>query len=241
MSRETDNAEFVGRFQVALGLREDRWAGDDTHNALTRLLLRVGIEEAPTAGDVLSRVTVDVVAEMFGASSATRTNIRRHLPAVKAALQKAELTDLPIVLMALATIRAETAGFAPLSEYRSKFNTTATGPPFGRYDGRKDLGNVKPGDGAKFKGRGFIQLTGRANYERLGKALGLPLAADPGLANRADVAASILAEFLRAQEAAIRRALAAGDLAEARRLVNGGRHGLMEFEAAYRTGERLLT
>ena len=38
------------------------------------------------------------------------------------------------------------------------------------YEGRKDLGNVNPGDGVRYKGRGIFQLTGRANYARMGKA-----------------------------------------------------------------------
>lgn len=53
----------------------------------------------------------------------------------------------------------------------------------------KILGNVKPGDGERYKGRGFIQLTGRDNYKRAGEALGLPLEQHPELLERQDVAA----------------------------------------------------
>jgi len=49
------------------------------------------------------------------------------------------------------------------------------------YEGRLDLGNTQPGDGKRFKGRGPIQLTGRANYRAAGKALGLDLEAKPEL------------------------------------------------------------
>lgn len=57
------------------------------------------------------------------------------------------------------------------------------------------LGNVKPGDGAKYFGRGDIQLTGRDNYTRVGKALGIDLVNHPELAERPDIAAKIAVYF----------------------------------------------
>jgi predicted chitinase len=55
----------------------------------------------------------------------------------------------------------------------------------------KALGNTKAGDGAKYKGRGFIQITGKANYTKAGQALGIDLVNNPDLAARPDVAAKI--------------------------------------------------
>lgn len=55
----------------------------------------------------------------------------------------------------------------------------------------RNLGNTKPGDGIRYKGRGFIQLTGRFNYKKAGDALGIPLEQQPELAERPEVAAWI--------------------------------------------------
>jgi predicted chitinase len=55
----------------------------------------------------------------------------------------------------------------------------------------KILGNTQVGDGERYKGRGFIQLTGRDNYRRAGEAINYPLEARPELAARPDIAAQV--------------------------------------------------
>ena len=152
------------------------------------------------------------------------------------------MDDAKMVMMALATVRAETAGFEPVSEYRSKYNTSPRGHDFDLYDNRKDLGNRGAPDGERYRGRGFIQLTGRANYQRIGKKIGLGsrLEKEPELANDPDVAAKILVAFLADKQRRIKEALLENDLRTARRLVNGGSHGLANFQKCFREGMKLF-
>ena len=217
-------------FQSSIGLMADGAAGQQTQAAL-------GLAE-PAAPLPIPAVTVAVVSRMC--PGAPVPNIQSNLPVVLNALLGPHLGDRQMVLMAVGTIRAETGCFAPICESVSVFNTAPGGSPFALYDGRASLGNTQPGDGARFKGRGFVQLTGRANYQKYGRQIGVPLLDDPDRANDAATAAALLSAFLKAHEPQIRSALAAGDLATARALVNGGSHGLAEFSAAYRVGNELL-
>jgi peptidoglycan L-alanyl-D-glutamate endopeptidase CwlK len=218
----------VRAFQNSVGLSADGQAGANTVAALAM-------------PSVTSNVTLDIVAQMFPATP--RVNIQFHLPFILKALLDAALADKSMVLMALGTIRAETGSFLPIDEFESRFNTTPGGPhPFDKYDHMAELGNQGPRDGANFKGRGFVQLTGRANYTQFSTAIGLgdQLVQNPDLAGDPDIAAKLLAAFLSAKASHIRQALQVNDLATARKLVNGGTNGLPDFEDAYQRGLPLI-
>ncbi len=63
-----------------------------------------------------------------------------------------------------------------------------------RPDVARDLGNAQPGDGVKFHGRGYVQLTGRRNYQDMSNRLGVDLVSNPELALETDIAARIIFE-----------------------------------------------
>jgi len=218
----------VVEFQRSRGMVADGIAGPRTAAAL-------GLTDAPADVTLpIAGVTVDAVCKMF--PQTPRANIERHLPDVLDGLLAASLGDKAMVLMALSTIRAETECFLPISEGQSKFNTSSGGQPFDLYDNRTSLGNG-PGEGAKYRGRGFVQLTGRSNYEVHGRKIGEDLVSNPDLANDPAIASKLLASFLKVNESAIRAALAKNDLKAARKLVNGGSNGLDRFEDAFGIGQ----
>lgn len=91
----------------------------------------------------------------------------------------------------LATAHHETGAFKYMREI---WGPT---PAQSRYEGRKDLGNTVKGDGKKFMGRGFIQITGRANYADWSQRLGVDLIAKPELAEGKEVATRIIVDGMR--------------------------------------------
>jgi len=225
-------AALIG-FQKSAGLLADGIAGPRTLGALAL----VANNSLPS---VIPGVTVTLVSKMFPVTPVD--NIRDNLPYVLKALVERALGDKPMVLMALATIRAETESFQPVREGLSKFNSSPGGHPFDLYDFRSDLGNQGKGDGAKYCGRGYVQLTGRFNYQKYGAAVGMgnKLASNPELASHPAVAGKLLAAFLKDKERAIKEALIIDDLRLARRLVNGGSHGLDRFSEAFHIGDALI-
>jgi putative chitinase len=106
------------------------------------------------------------------------------------------------------------------------------------YEGRKDLGNMQPGDGVRFKGRGLIQITGRANYVACGLSLGIDLIGDPALLESPTLAARSAGWFWAKNGL---NALAdAGDQTRVTRRINGGTNGLVDRLALFAVADQVL-
>jgi hypothetical protein len=134
--------------------------------------------------------------------------------------ERRKLTDLRHLAYMLATAFHETARkMQPITEHGQRSY-------FDRYDGRKDLGNTVKGDGYRFRGRGYVQITGRRNYHLASQKLGVDFVASPERALEPALAAAImflgmsegwftgkeLSDYLNASRT---------DWTNARRIVNG--------------------
>jgi putative chitinase len=106
------------------------------------------------------------------------------------------------------------------------FRTTVEFASGERYEGRADLGNTKAGDGPRYKGRGLLQLTGRANYRELGKRLAIDLEGDPELAAEPVLSLTIACEYWKRKK--INGACDLDDVVRVTKLVNGGSNGLAD-------------
>jgi predicted chitinase len=119
----------------------------------------------------------------------------------------------------LARAAVETAGFATLEEL-------GNAAYFRRYDDRHDLGNVEPGDGARFRGRGVFQITGRYNYGVYGKRIDEDLVNAPDLAAQGRAATSIA--VLIWGDKGLNAAADRDDVETVCRRINGGLNGLSD-------------
>lgn len=93
------------------------------------------------------------------------------------------------------------------------------------YEDRKDLGNTQPGDGERFPGRGWMMISGRANYEWIGEELGINLLSSPHSLESPTPAACSAAVFWCKR---VGEAWRSDDLTQVTRLINGGVIGLLE-------------
>jgi len=170
----------------------------------------------PLPADFQFPLDLETLARALGVSV---EELKKSLPYIVNAMKEAGITDPNAIIGILATVKTEVGNFQPIAEHASG----------AEYNGRSDLGNTQPGDGERYKGRGFIQITGRANYREYGKKLGIDLEGNPDLALRPDYAAKILVQYFK--DRGLDKKAAAGDWTGVRKGVNGGANGMDTFMA----------
>ena len=106
------------------------------------------------------------------------------------------------------------------------------------YEGRTDLGNTVNGDGFKYRGRGLIQITARANYVACGEALGLDLVNRPEQLEQPQYATMSAAWFWSTR--GLNTLADQGDFVKITRRINGGISGLEDRQALYKMALKVL-
>jgi len=170
-----------------------------------------------------------VAPRFSGNKAAAQARIVGALSAVFAPTLAAYEIDTKLrIAHFMGQVTHECAGFRTTEEFASG----------AAYEGRRDLGNIQPGDGKRYKGRGLIQLTGRANYRDIGGKLDLPLEDSPELAAEPATSLKIACEYWNTRK--INSAADRDDLIKATRLVNGGLNGLEERREYLRRAKNAL-
>ena len=159
-----------------------------------------------------------------------------YLPHLNAAMQAHGVTALLRIAAFVAQLAHESGEFRWMEEI------WGPSPAQRRYEPASDLsrrlGNLQPGDGLRFKGRGPIQLTGRANYTKFGAMLGIDLAAQPERAAAPEVAFATAGLFWRSN--GLNELADADQFVAITRRINGGTNGLAERQRYYERAKALL-
>ena len=163
---------------------------------------------------------------------APRSRLERWVEPLNKALEKYEINTPRRVSAFIAQIGHE-SGY--LQHVREIWGPT---PAQRRYEGRRDLGNIKPGDGRRYMGRGLIQVTGRANYRDCGVYLDLPLIVTPELLEQPDHAVASACWYWNSRNC---NALAdMGLFQELTKRINGGLNGYADRYKLYQRATEVV-
>jgi putative chitinase len=227
----------VKAYQQAKGLEVDGIVGPKTRGALKGGGSQPGqkpggttgpgeVDRAPPPGDVKGGVSLGELRKIMPHLSEAKA--KQYLPSLNKAMVDAGINTPKRQAAFLAQLAHESGEFRYMEEIAS-----------GRaYEGRKDLGNTQPGDGMRYKGRGPIQLTGRANYRAAGKALGIDLEGNPERAKDPDVAFRVAAWFWNSRS--LSKYADSGNFDTITRRINGGFNGKASRDAYYARAKDVL-
>lgn len=206
--------------QVRLGVTPDGIAGRGTYTALLRVV-------APNADAAVIKSLANACVVHFPAYGVDKSVVRMADMLAQTANEtggyRVFVENLNYSAEALVKTWPSRFTDASAAQYARKPELIA-----GKVYGDR-MGNTGPADGWAFRGRGMLQLTGRANYEATDKRLGLGLDTDPDLAAVPALSLLIACDFYRQNK--VFEALDAGDTTKARRITNGGAIGLDHVNA----------
>jgi predicted chitinase len=220
------------RLRNALKNALGAWVADtagETGNPQVYNEAEAAIEESEAAERSFAITTNQLRQIMPNLSGALRAT---YAPFLRMAMEACEINTPLRAAAFLAQLAHESGEFKWMEEI---WGPT---PAQKRYEGRADLGNTQPGDGYRFRGRGPIQITGRANYKLYGELLGVDLVNNPDLAAKPEFAFQIAAAFWRTRGL---NELADGEyFVSITKKINGGLNGQADRERYYETAKKAL-
>lgn len=181
-----DTETAVKQFQRSNGLLVDGIAGADTWSAL----LQERVESTRQHAVMVGNFDVDKIVDSI-AFATIRASARESVPLILQECSDSGVADKRHIAYILATAQHESHLGRLMVEQASGFKYE----PTSRLS--KDLGNKFKGDGPKFKGRGFVQITGRTNYSNWAERLSVDLVNHPEQAAEPTIAAKILVRGMR--------------------------------------------
>ena len=179
-------------------------------------------------------ITVDMLTSAYKEFKVKKSKYESYLPFLKEAMKEANIDTKLRAAHFLAQIGHESGGFGWFKEFASGKAYDITVNP----KKAKELGNTQPGDGPKYKGRGSIQITGKANYKSCGEALGVDLIANPSLLQSKEYAFRAAAWFWNRHN--LNQYSDADDIRKLTKKINGGYNHLADRQKLLGRWKKLL-
>ncbi|MCB9737337.1 MAG: peptidoglycan-binding protein [Deltaproteobacteria bacterium] len=202
----------VSEFQTLFGVQANGTVGPQTLAAL----------EMAVQCSVSAAQLIEILP------TAPEAYIRANIKYINQSMYQGGMNTAQRKAMYIAQIAHESDRFNGLTEYASGKG----------YENRKDLGNTQRGDGPKFKGRGGIHLTGRANYKEASEHFGVDFVKNPELAAEPQWAFKIAEWYWTKHN--LNDKSDEGAITAQTKVINGGTNGLADRKALYATAKRVL-